>query len=131
MTAVSLLLMAVCATSVLAESSVYFREQFEDGDAWKSRWIESKHKSDYGQFVLTEGKFYGDGEKDKGLQTSQDAHFYASSARFDDFSNKGQPLVLQFTIDPPLSLRNLKRNTFHFETSSASNKMKILYLKHF
>uniref|UniRef100_H2MRV1 Calreticulin n=1 Tax=Oryzias latipes TaxID=8090 RepID=H2MRV1_ORYLA len=98
MTAVSLLLMAVCATSVLAESSVYFREQFEDGDAWKSRWIESKHKSDYGQLVLTAGKFYGDGEKDKGLQTSQDAHFYASSARFDDFSNKGQPLVIQFTV---------------------------------
>lgn len=35
-------------------------------DAWKSRWIESKHKSDYGQLVLTAGKFYGDGEKDKG-----------------------------------------------------------------
>lgn len=33
-----------------------------------------------------------------GLQTSQDAHFYASSARFDDFSNKGQPLVIQFTV---------------------------------
>lgn len=35
-------------------------------DAWKSRWVESKHKSDYGKFVLTAGKFYGDAEKDKG-----------------------------------------------------------------
>lgn len=35
-------------------------------DAWKSRWLESKHKSDYGLFVLTAGKFYGDAEKDKG-----------------------------------------------------------------
>lgn len=35
-------------------------------DAWKSRWVESKHKSDYGRFVLTAGKFYGDAEKDKG-----------------------------------------------------------------
>lgn len=28
--------------------------------------MESKHKSDYGQFVLSAGKFYGDAEKDKG-----------------------------------------------------------------
>lgn len=35
-------------------------------DAWMSRWSESKHKSDYGKFVLTAGKFYGDAEKDKG-----------------------------------------------------------------
>uniref|UniRef100_A0A3Q3ELW5 Calreticulin n=1 Tax=Labrus bergylta TaxID=56723 RepID=A0A3Q3ELW5_9LABR len=100
MTALSLLLMAVSAASALAESAVYWREQFEDGDAWKSRWIESKHKSDYGRFDLTAGKFYGDAEKDKGLQTSQDARFYAMSSRFDDFSNQGQPLVIQFTISP-------------------------------
>lgn len=35
-------------------------------DAWKSRWVESKHKSDYGNLVLSAGKFYGDAEKDKG-----------------------------------------------------------------
>lgn len=35
-------------------------------DAWTGRWVESKHKSDYGKFVLTAGKFYGDAEKDKG-----------------------------------------------------------------
>uniref|UniRef100_A0A3Q4HBM9 Calreticulin n=1 Tax=Neolamprologus brichardi TaxID=32507 RepID=A0A3Q4HBM9_NEOBR len=97
MTALCLLLMAVSAASALAESTVYFREQFEDGDAWMGRWVESKHKSDYGKFVLTAGKFYGDEEKDK-LQTSQDARFYALSARFDDFSNKGQPLVIQFSV---------------------------------
>lgn len=33
-----------------------------------------------------------------GLQTSQDARFYALSSRFDDFSNQGQPLVIQFTV---------------------------------
>lgn len=33
-----------------------------------------------------------------GLQTSQDARFYAMSSRFNDFSNKGQPLVIQFTV---------------------------------
>lgn len=37
-----------------------------------SRWAESKHKSDYGKFVLTAGKFYGDEEKDKGKQEGAD-----------------------------------------------------------
>uniref|UniRef100_A0A8D0JRS8 Calreticulin n=2 Tax=Sus scrofa TaxID=9823 RepID=A0A8D0JRS8_PIG len=35
---------------------------------------------------------------DGGLQTSQDARFYALSARFEPFSNKGQTLVVQFTV---------------------------------
>lgn len=35
-------------------------------DAWKSRWMNSEHKSDYGQLKLTSGNFYGDVEKDKG-----------------------------------------------------------------
>lgn len=33
-----------------------------------------------------------------GLQTSQDARFYAMSSRFDDFNNQGKPLVIQFTV---------------------------------
>uniref|UniRef100_A0A4W5Q372 Calreticulin n=1 Tax=Hucho hucho TaxID=62062 RepID=A0A4W5Q372_9TELE len=98
MTTLSMLLMAVSVASIFAESSIYFREQFEDGDAWKSRWVESKHKSDYGKFVLTAGKFYGDVENDKGLQTSQDARFYSASSRFESVSNKDQPLVIQFTV---------------------------------
>jgi len=41
-------------------------------DAWDSRWISSTHKgNDAGKFVLTAGKFYGDSEKSKGIQTSQ------------------------------------------------------------
>lgn len=35
-------------------------------DGWTDRWTESKHKSDFGKFVLSAGKFYGDLEKDKG-----------------------------------------------------------------
>lgn len=34
----------------------------------------------------------------KGLQTSQDARFYALSSRFEPFSNEGKPLVIQFTV---------------------------------
>lgn len=71
---------------------------FDPLDGWTERWIESKHKPDFGKFVLSSGKFYGDQEKDKGLQTSQDARFYALSARFEPFSNKGQTLVVQFTV---------------------------------
>lgn len=35
-------------------------------DGWTERWIESKHKPDFGKFVLSSGKFCGDQEKDKG-----------------------------------------------------------------
>ncbi|NWZ74630.1 CALR protein, partial [Acrocephalus arundinaceus] len=92
--------------------------------AWTRRWVESKHKPDYGRFVLTAGKFYGDAEKDKGesgvvagegkpggvwgwilfplcptgIQTSQDARFYALSSRFEPFSNRDKTLVVQFTV---------------------------------
>ncbi|ELK31072.1 Calreticulin [Myotis davidii] len=75
---------------VAAEPVVYFKEQFLDRDRWTNHWIESKNKSHFGKFVLSVIKFYGDLDKDKGLQTSQDARFYVLSARFEPFSNKDQ-----------------------------------------
>lgn len=33
-----------------------------------------------------------------GIQTSQDARFYALSRKFPAFSNKDKPLVVQFTV---------------------------------
>ena len=33
-----------------------------------------------------------------GIQTSQDARFYALSAKFDKFSNEGKDLVIQFQV---------------------------------
>lgn len=33
-----------------------------------------------------------------GIQTSQDAKFYARSAKFQPFSNEGKTLILQFTV---------------------------------
>jgi len=84
----------------IAAAEVYLNEKFDDGDAWKSRWIPSKHKSDLGEWKLTAGKFYGDAEEDKGIQTSQDARFYGISRKFDKTmaSNEGKPLVIQFTV---------------------------------
>lgn len=58
----------------------------------------SKHKDDYGKWKLTAGKFYGDAEENKGIQTSQDARFYSISAKFDKFNNEGKTLVVQFSV---------------------------------
>jgi len=50
-------------------------------------------------FQLSHGKYFGDATADLGLQTSQDAHFYSISTKFDKpFSNEGEDLVLQFSV---------------------------------
>ncbi|XP_051867528.1 calreticulin-like isoform X1 [Pristis pectinata] len=95
---VVVLLLVVLAVQSLADPLIYLKEEFADGDVWQSRWIESKHMSDYGKFVLNAGKFYGDSERDKGIQTSEDAKFYARSIKFQQFNNEGQTLVIQFTV---------------------------------
>lgn len=84
----------------LVLSKVFFEETFMDGDAWKKRWIQSKHKSDYGEFKLSAGKFYGDAEESKGVQTSQDARFYSLTSKFKEEvkSTKDQPFVVQFSV---------------------------------
>ncbi|KAM4038903.1 calreticulin [Anomaloglossus baeobatrachus] len=98
MARIALLVLPLLAALCAADPAIHFTEEFTDGDGWKQRWVESKHKSDYGQFKISAGKFYGDAEEDKGLQTTQDARFYAQSARFNSFSNKGKTLVVQFTV---------------------------------
>lgn len=92
-----LVVLSLVALAV-AEPKIHLDERFADGEEWKDRWVQSEHKSDLGKFQLTSGKFYGDEELDKGLQTSEDAKFYAVSTKFDKFSNKGKKLVIQFTV---------------------------------
>uniref|UniRef100_A0A8D3BKN9 Calreticulin n=1 Tax=Scophthalmus maximus TaxID=52904 RepID=A0A8D3BKN9_SCOMX len=87
-----------CSLSTCVNRTVSNKCERCVSDGWTSRWLPSKHKSDYGQWKLTAGKFYGDAEADKGVQTSQDARFYALSARFEPFSNEGKTLVVQFTV---------------------------------
>ncbi|XP_054982658.1 calreticulin-3 isoform X1 [Sorex araneus] len=91
---------ALCALCVLrvALATVYFQEEFLDGERWRNRWVQSTNDSSFGHFRLSSGKFYGHKEKDKGLQTTQNSRFYAISARFRPFSNKGRTLVLQYTV---------------------------------
>jgi calreticulin len=48
---------------------------------------------------LSHGKHYGDAQLDLGIQTSQDARFYAISSKLaEPFTNKGDTLVVQFTV---------------------------------
>jgi len=79
-----------------AAATVFFQEEF--GAGWEDRWVVSKHADDLGEFVASAGKFYGDVERDTGLQTSQDAKFYDISASFPSFSNKDKTLVIQLTV---------------------------------
>ncbi|XP_074060495.1 calreticulin-3 isoform X1 [Macrotis lagotis] len=81
-----------------ALATVYFQEEFLDGESWRNRWIPSTNDSNFGKFRLSSGKFYGDIQKDKGLQTTENAKFYAISSRFKPFSNKGKTLVIQYTV---------------------------------
>lgn len=80
-----------------ALGEVYFQDNFDDGEAWSDRWIQSKHKDDYGAFELSAGKIVAD-EANKGLRTSQDARFYARSAKFGSFSNAGKDIAIQFSV---------------------------------
>jgi len=83
----------------VAVAEIFLQETFSDADGWQKRWIQSTHKGEQaGKFVLSAGKFYGDAEKDLGIQTSEDARFYGLSTKFAPFSNEAQPLVLQFTV---------------------------------
>jgi len=92
---VSLFLLAIVGS---AFAEIYFEDRF-DKDDWESRWVQSTHKgAEAGKFVWTAGKFYGDAEKDKGIQTSQDAKFYALSSEFKPASTQEKPLVVQFTV---------------------------------
>merc|ERR1712187_715262 len=80
-----------------ALGATYFKDDFSDGDAWESRWVQSKHKDDYGVFDLHAGKIVADADNN-GIRTSQDAKFYARSAKFDGFSNAGKDIAIQFSV---------------------------------
>ncbi|XP_060040723.1 calreticulin-3 isoform X2 [Erinaceus europaeus] len=68
MAAPRLALVAACVLCVLrvAPATVYFQEQFLDGEHWRNRWVQSANDSRFGHFRLSSGTFYGHKEKDKG-----------------------------------------------------------------
>merc|ERR1719169_69813 len=80
-----------------AAAEVFFKETF-DG-SYADRWTVSAKKDDYGEWKHTAGEFYGDAEANKGLQTGQDAKFYAISANLPkSFENKGKSVVVSFQL---------------------------------
>lgn len=93
----SLLLLALCVT--LATAEVIFKEEFDAG--WDKRWQTSswkKKEGNQGEFKWSAGKWYGDAEKDKGIQTSQDSKFYALYSEFKKpFTNKEKELIVQYS----------------------------------
>lgn len=94
-----LALLVVCLV-VAVNAKIYYKETFDKG--WEDRWVQSSWKKSSGEagtFKVTAGKFYGDAQADKGLQTTQDARFYATSSKIDTpFENDGKDLVLQFSV---------------------------------
>jgi len=93
-------LFLLLSTIALVYGKTYFKETFDD--SYKSRWVTSNWKSsEQGKWAHSAGEWYGDAEADKGLQTTQDAKFYAISAKFPSFSNEGKDLVVQFSVKFP------------------------------
>merc|ERR1712054_702190 len=126
----ALLIAAIAVSCVaFATAEVYFEEDFS-GD-WESRWIQSKAKSDLGAMKVTSGKFYGDEEAGKGLQTSQDAKFYAISAKTKEFSNEGKDLVIQYSVkfeqDIDCGGGYLKIGAFEPEKFEGESKYNIMF----
>jgi len=77
----------------LAAGKIYFSETF--GEGWESRWTPSEWKKSegtQGDWKSATGK-WGD---DAGVQTSEDSKFYGLSANFEEFSNEGKSLIIQY-----------------------------------
>jgi len=95
-----LLAVVISCLALAVSATTYFKEEFDAG--WKDRWVQSSWKEstgERGEFGWTAGKYFNDAEADKGLQTSQDARFYATSAKISKpFSNEGKDLVLQYSV---------------------------------
>merc|ERR1711871_1102167 len=89
---------AFCAIIAIAyvNAEVFLEEDFS-GDAL-SRWTQSTAKDGLGEMKISAGKYFGDEEAGKGLQTSQDAKFYAISTKMKEFSSQGKTVVIQFSV---------------------------------
>jgi len=91
------LVVLLVAIMAAVQADVHFEENFNDG--WEDRWVYSSSKKEQqGKFKQTAGKFFGD-KDNMGIQTSQDARFYALSSKIEKpFSNEGKDLVIQFSV---------------------------------
>jgi len=125
----SLFFAVAIACMAFATAEVYLEEDFS-GD-WESRWVQSKAKDGLGAMKVSAGKYYGDEEAAKGLQTSQDAKFYAISTTNKEFSNDGKTLVIQFSVkheqDIDCGGAYLKLGAFDQEKFEGSSEYNIMF----
>eukprot|EP00049_Salpingoeca_infusionum_P017200 m.352114 g.352114 ORF g.352114 m.352114 type:complete len:384 (+) comp16445_c0_seq1:87-1238(+) len=91
-----LLLVSLAVVAAVAHATVFLDEKI--GEGWEENWVQSKATSDLGQFKASAGKYFNDAEADVGLQTSQDAKFYAMSTRFEEFNNEDKTTYIQFIV---------------------------------
>ncbi|KAF6251358.1 Calreticulin family-domain-containing protein [Scenedesmus sp. NREL 46B-D3] len=88
----------LCLLAVVS-AEILFEEKFNAG--WDKRWQESSwKKSDgsAGKFTHTAGKWYGDEDADKGIQTGPDSKYFALYSELKKaYTNKGKELVVQFS----------------------------------
>jgi len=97
-----LVLIKVLACLLRSTSSfeVFFEETFTDV-GWKDRWLHSKWKGLNGgraDFDWSRGPWYGDTVESLGLRTMVDHTYNVISAKFPPFTNRGQDLVIQYSI---------------------------------
>ena len=86
---------AVCMLIATASAKIYLHEAFDSDAAWS----ESTSKSDYGKMKLSSGDFSGDATINQGYKTSQDAHFYATSRKFEtEATNEGKDFVVSLSV---------------------------------
>ncbi|XP_011884173.1 PREDICTED: calreticulin-3 [Cercocebus atys] len=115
-------LWGICMLRV-ALATVYFQEEFLDGEHWRNRWVQSTNDSRFGHFRLSSGKFYGHKEKDKDedfkAKVDGFTHLYTLILRPDlsyDVKIDGQSIE-SGSIEYDWNLTSLKK-----ETSPAESK---------
>lgn len=93
----------LCLVLAVAFGTVYFQETFDEG--WEDRWVvpDTLSNGKGGEWDITTSDWYGDESRDEGLATTQDARFYAISAKLTDeaFSNEDKELVIQYSVKFP------------------------------
>jgi len=87
------------ALLALTSATVYFEDDFSDSN-WESRWVVSTKRPavERGQLAVDAGNWVTDAKAEQGLKTVEDARFYSLSAKFPEFTNANNVLVLQYSL---------------------------------
>ncbi|CAK9302474.1 unnamed protein product [Gordionus sp. m RMFG-2023] len=95
---ISVKLSLIFSLFIYINAETYFSDTFPgESLGWKPT---KKTDKEYGKMVMSAGKYFGKDHKDEaiGLQTSNDARFYAYSTNFPKFSNEDKSLIIQYQV---------------------------------